>query len=583
MLAGFRVRRRGYTVGVADPPNETVAACPHCGADVPSDAAFCPECGTGTDSDSFESPAGEPVLAGYTILRTLGHGGAAIVYLARQDHLEREVAVKVLRREVDEPNLWRRLRREARTIARLSGHPHVVTVYDAGRAETGQPFLVTEFLDRGSLGDVIRTDGPMPPRVVAGMGVNVADALIAAHGLGILHRDVKPANVLLGHDGRVKLGDFGIARLVAGHTITTTNVIAFTPEHVAPEILRGEPDAAWSDVYGLGSTLASGLTGQAPFARRPGERVEALLTRKLMSAPPPLPSSVPDGLADVIARMLDSDPARRPELAEVRARLAEVTASLGAPVARAPSPPLVHPPPFGQPPEAVPAGQASAQPLRAAVAPPREAARARGPVQQRRRRSIAPVLFVVLAGLAAATVAVVALARANGGDAGEATGTAGTAATTAAASSVLAVPPAVTSTVPAAPATTPAPAPATTPVPTPAPAAERSLADLTQADVETYVRSYFDAVAARDYEVSWSQLTPEFQQGTAVSYDYYSDFWDDNDVEIGDVELVDANAERALVNAAIFWNGNDSADVTQFTLVPGDDGEFLIADQTVVE
>ena len=286
-----------------------MAVCGQCHADLPAAALFCPNCGTGTESGH----ATGPVLAGYTILRTLGHGGAAVVYLARQEALDRLVAVKVLRRDVGDERAWRQFRREATTIARLSAHPNVVTVYTAGRSQAGHPYLVTEYLDRGSLSDVIAAEGPLPPATVATVGVAVADALIAAHELGILHRDVKPGNVLLDRHGRIKLGDFGIARLLSGQSATTTDVIAFTPEHVAPETLRGEPDGPWSDVYGLASTLAAALIGTSPFARRPDERVEALISRKVMSPAPPLPVSVPPALGGTIrAALIQNPPAGHP-------------------------------------------------------------------------------------------------------------------------------------------------------------------------------------------------------------------------------------------------------------------------------
>ena len=222
------------------------------------------------------------------------------------------VAVKVLRRGVEDERAWRQFRREATTIARLSAHPNVVTVYTAGRSPAGHPYLVTEFLDRGSLSDVIVAEGPLRPATVATVGVAVADALMAAHELGILHRDVKPGNVLLDRHGRIKLGDFGIARLLSGQSTTTTDVIAFTPEHVAPETLRGEPDGPWSDVYGLASTLAAALIGTSSLERRPDERVEALISRKVISPAPPLPVSVPPALGGTIrVPSIQSPPAGR--------------------------------------------------------------------------------------------------------------------------------------------------------------------------------------------------------------------------------------------------------------------------------
>ena len=254
-------------------------------------------------------------------------------------------------------------------------------------------------MDRGSLDDMIAAQGPLPPATVAAIGIGLADALIAAHALGIHHRDVKPGNVLLSHDGRAKLADFGIARLLSGRSVTTTDVFAFTPEHVAPEMLRHEPDGPWSDVYGLASTLATAVLGAPPVRRLPDERIDAFLTRKLM-APPPTLAGVPPELADPITRALDTDPTRRPGMSQFRDQLAAAAKGLGATV-----PPQL--PVAGLPGVLV----ASPAAVPVPVAPP--VAHTNAPVpgvvtapQQRSSSRVAWVTAIVLATLAAVVIAV---------------------------------------------------------------------------------------------------------------------------------------------------------------------------------
>jgi tRNA A-37 threonylcarbamoyl transferase component Bud32 len=574
--------------------------CGQCHADLPAAALFCPNCGTGTGSGR----ALGPVVAGYTILRTLGEGGAAVVYLARQEALDRLVAVKVLRHGVEDERAWRQFRREARTIARLSAHPNVVTVYTAGRSQAGHPYLVTEFLDRGSLSDVIAAEGPLPPATVAKVGVAVADALEAAHALGILHRDVKPGNVLLDRHGRIKLADFGIARLLSGRSTTTTDVIAFTPEHVAPETLRGEPDGPWSDVYGLASTLAAALIGTSPFARRPDERVEALISRKIMSPAPVLPVSVPPALGRTIRHALDPEPTGRPSLIEFRQQLAAAAdrsgVGLPAPPPRSAAMPAPVAPDVGS----------------AALAEPLVAQLRRG-----RRRRFAIAMALAVAAAAIVFVAVFATARRDGGEATSTTirivapATAGAAtstipsstapltpptasdrapvrpvATGAPTSSVATTPPSTVTTnltgvaaPPTAPATMETAATTTPPSPADVPASGGDQALVTDSQADAFIRSYYDAVANRAYDTSWSQLAPEFQRGKARSYEYYVDFWNDNDIEVGSVHLVDNGGEQAIVNVELRWNDSPTTVIDQFTLRPDEDGRPLIANQITVD
>ena len=574
--------------------------CGQCHADLPAGALFCPSCGTGTESGHARGP----VLAGYTILRTLGQGGAAVVYLARQEALDRLVAVKVLRRGVGDERAWRQFRREATTIARLSAHPNVVTVYTAGRSQAGHPYLVTEYLDRGSLSDVIAAEGPLPPATVAKVGVAVADALMAAHELGILHRDVKPGNVLLDRHGRIKLGDFGIARLLSGQSATTTDVIAFTPEHVAPEILRGEPDGPWSDVYGLASTLAAALIGTSPFARRPDERVEALISRKVMSPAPPLPVSVPPALGGTIRRALDPEPSGRPSLIEFRQELAAAADRLGAGMPAPPPGLAAMPEPVA--PDVV-AGSTGRDPLRSAPAGSPPAARDRVRRRCRDRRGGCDrgrLRRRPTRGRDATSSTTRIVAPATGGAATSTTPPSTAPPTPPAASERAPVRPVATVATPASRADTPPPvvtaaptaetatptapptavtaAPTTAPSPaTPAPVGGQAL--VTQSQAEAFIGSYYDAVAAGDYDTSWSQLAPEFQRGKARSYDYYVDFWNDNDIEVGTVQLVDADGEQAIVNVELRWTGSSTAVIDQFTLRPDEDGQPLIAAQTTVD
>jgi serine/threonine protein kinase len=382
--------------------------------------------------------------------------------------------------------------------------------------------------------------------------------------------------VLLGQDGRVKLGDFGIARLLARHSIASTDAVAFTPEHVAPEILRGDSDGSWSDLYGLASTLATALVGAPPFRRGRDERMESLLSRKLMEPAPQLPASVPQPLARLLTSGLDPEPSRRPSLAEFRRQLA---AAAEEPTTARPWP---SPAPVTATVRTVGNTIATADDY-----PPHVAAEALSAPMLRPRRRRVPIMAFFI-GLVATLVAAGLVAKIGDGRGDASSTTSGvvilpsSAGATAPITEVLIAPITSVPTGSVIPTGDPL---RSSPATSPAPVAEATsppgdgLAATTPQEAETFVRDYYDAVAAGNYDWSWSQLAPEFQRGMARSYDYYTQFWNDNDIAVGDVELVDADQDRVIVSVELRWNGNSDAVTNEFTLRADEDGDLLIASQ----
>jgi serine/threonine protein kinase len=226
--------------------------------------------------------------------------------------------------------LRERTRREARAAARLD-HPSAVTVYDVAE-EDGTPFLVMELLDARTLADVVRTDGPLSPKQTAEIGLAVLGALEAAHEQGIVHRDVKPGNVLLRTDGRVVLTDFGIATFAGDASITTTGLLLGSPSYMAPERAKGEQPGPPSDLWSLGATLFTAVEGRAPY-----DRGEPLPTLTAVVAGEHEPYVAAGPLAPVLDGLLECDPALRLDAARARAALEGVLSS-EAPTLDAPAP-----------------------------------------------------------------------------------------------------------------------------------------------------------------------------------------------------------------------------------------------------
>ena len=260
---------------------------------------------------------GHVVAGRYELLEVIGHGAMGTVWRACDLVLTREVAVK----EVRHPGLWsaqdravarERSLREARVAARLT-HPGVVTVYDVIETE-GSPWIVMEFVRARSLARVLAEDGPMSPARAAGMGTVLLESLGCAHAAGIVHRDVKPGNVLITAEGRTALTDFGIATVAGDPGLTQAGMVMGTPGFCAPERIRGAPASPASDLWSLGATLYAAVEGHGPFDGQ-GSAM-AVLANIVHGDPPPPASAGP--LSPVITALMNRDPAARPDAAAAR-------------------------------------------------------------------------------------------------------------------------------------------------------------------------------------------------------------------------------------------------------------------------
>ncbi|WP_067885527.1 serine/threonine-protein kinase [Nocardia vaccinii] len=241
----------------------------------------------------------------------IGRGGFGVVYRCVQKALSRTVAVKVLSSEIDSESRERFLREE-HAMGRLSGHPNIVDVLQVDVTASGMPCLVMPYTAHGSLEQLVRDNGPLSWADALRVGVKLAGAIESAHRVQVLHRDVKPANVLLSRYGEPQLTDFGIARIPGGFR-TSTAMITGSPAFTAPEVLKGGEATVRSDVYGLGATLFALLTGHAAYERQSGERVVAQFLRITTQPVPDLrEQDIPADVAAAIERAMSTDPAERP-------------------------------------------------------------------------------------------------------------------------------------------------------------------------------------------------------------------------------------------------------------------------------
>ncbi|WP_051712465.1 serine/threonine-protein kinase [Spirillospora albida] len=349
-------------------------------------------------SDGEHSGAGRLLAGRYRLVSVVGRGGMGTVWRARDETLHRDVAVKevALHHSLtaeERADRHRRTLREARASARLN-HPGVVTVHDVVD-EDDRPWIVMELVDARSLQDVVDTGGPLPPERAAAIGRQVVAALRAAHAIGILHRDVKPANVLVTDDDRAVLTDFGIAQMAGDATLTRTGLIMGSPAYMAPERLRGERAIPASDLWALGATLYTACEGRSPHHRSDAMAVIAAVMT--LDAPPPR-SAGP--LTPVLRGLLERDPVRRMGADEADRALAAVAAGEAAPPVEDRTSPVPAPAPVPEPVAApVPV------PVPDETAPvPGTAAREWAPQEPARERRRA--LPFIAAGAAAAVIAV---------------------------------------------------------------------------------------------------------------------------------------------------------------------------------
>ena len=264
----------------------------------------------------------------FVLVRELGPGGMARVFLGRDEVLDRPVAVKVVEPDPEDPEIGLRFRREGRAAARLS-HPNIVRVYDAGEDELDGKrvsYIVMEYVPCGDFKDMMERNGPLPEAMLSRVGTDVAAGLSHAHERGIVHRDVKPRNVLIDDRGSPKLADFGIARALDATTShNRAESYLGTAAYCSPEQLKGERVTAKSDIYSLGATLYHAAVGSQPF---PGNPIE--VANQHASRPPEPPrkrgAKISKDTEALILACLAKDPSRRPDAAHVRDRLLQAGA-----------------------------------------------------------------------------------------------------------------------------------------------------------------------------------------------------------------------------------------------------------------
>ena len=529
----------------------------------------------------------------YRLLHWVGSGGMGVVWEGRDERLERRVALKQLyrqsgasTREAELAN--QRAMREARLAARLQ-HPHAVPVFDVVEQD-GQLWLVMQFIPSMTLAAVLEQGGPLLPNEAARMGAEVASALAAAHAVGIIHRDVKPGNILIADDGAALISDFGIARALGDATLTSSGMIHGTPAYLAPEVARGGEANFASDVFSLGATLYSALEGRPPFGT--DDNTMALLHRVASGHFPPPQHSGP--LTPVIMDMLAIDTDERPSMgavAEGLARLAEgrfddealTPAASNEGAMDKETTPAAYSGHDAQ--QATGPSPAATPKSPIASAPGSQAQR---PTEPRRRRGIAAAVTVVaLIGIGILVTALLV----NDRRAANPTVDTGPSISAVPASPELSTP----SATPSAPSPTPkasapqqGPAPKLTPrskprtrsrapSPTTAPTVDGTP---TAAQLRRAITSYY-ALMPRNTDAAWPRMTASYQTNHAGGRQAYQRFWDAvSKITVADVRGIPPDSAQATLTY-YFNDGRVVRERTAYGLVV-EGGRLKINNSTVL-
>jgi eukaryotic-like serine/threonine-protein kinase len=465
--------------------------------------------------------AGSPARVGgrYRLDSKLASGGMGTVWRGWDERLQRPVAVKMFHLQpwlttAEHDDGIKRAMREARITARLH-HSNAVQVFDVVEERDG-PCLIMEYVPSRSLQQIVDEHGPLSPTEVARIGTQVAAALAAAHRAGIVHRDVKPANILIDEDGLAKITDFGISHAFDDITVTSTGMLTGTPGYLAPEVARGGASDFASDVYSLGATLYLAVEGKPPFGG--DQNPMAVLHRAASGAWEPPTRSGP--LTPMLTRMMSADPHARPSMLEVANALPELHSGPPDQPTRASTQVMAH-----QSPAAIPVAGGG---TRVISGPPPTGSHS--PSEARGRRSWwAIVAAVIVVGLAAGLAAIL-LTRTGGNN---------KAAGPSSATTAKSKPPTATSSASGSTRNGP-------------PTAR----DLTGAVVD-----YFTLVPG-DLDAGWARLTPHFQSTKAQSRQSYIDYWNS-------VESVDVSDARGVppdrASARLTYHYKDGRTITEQT------------------